>query len=72
MDPMARWLIAGGLVLVVAGLLVQFWPSDPTLGHLPGDIRIERPHLRIYIPITSMLLLSLLLTAAFWVVSKLR
>ncbi|MGA9750156.1 MAG: DUF2905 domain-containing protein [Acidobacteriota bacterium] len=48
---------AGGLIAVV-GLLVASGALK-WFGRLPGDIRIERDHVRIYIPLASMLLLSL-------------
>jgi hypothetical protein len=59
--PFAGLLVAAGLLLVVAGLLVQLgWLR--WFGHLPGDIRIERDNLHVYAPIVSMLLISLLLS----------
>jgi hypothetical protein len=55
------WLVGAGVVLVVVGLLV--WSGAlGWLGRLPGDIRIEREHVRFYFPITSMLLVSLVLS----------
>ena len=69
---MARILVITGLVLVALGLVLHFGPSVPWLGRLPGDVRIERPGLRIYLPITSSLLLSLALSAALWLFSRLR
>ncbi len=61
---MAGLLVAAGLLLLVAGLLVQL--GGPRwlgwFGHLPGDIRIERDNLHVYAPISSMLLISLLLS----------
>jgi hypothetical protein len=69
---MARTLVITGLVLVALGLVLHFGPSVPWLGRLPGDVRIERPGLRIHLPITSSLLLSLALSAAFWLFSRLR
>lgn len=60
---MARWLMISGLVLVVAGALLQFAPGLVNwFGRLPGDIHIETGRSRIYIPITSMVLVSLLIT----------
>jgi len=54
-------IIGLGVLLVVVGLLV--WSGGfGWLGQLPGDIHIERERVNIYIPITSMILLSLLLT----------
>ena len=62
---MARFLIIAGCVLVVAGLL---WPllSRLGLGHLPGDIVIENENSKIYIPVTTSILVSLVLTGLFW------
>lgn len=52
-------------VLVWSGALSWF-------GRLPGDIRVERPGVRIYVPITSMLLLSAVLTAALAILRRFR
>ncbi|GGN00949.1 hypothetical protein GCM10007092_13730 [Thermus composti] len=58
-----KLLLYLGLFLAVLGLLLLFFPKlFAWFGHLPGDIRIEREGLRVYIPITSALLLSLLLS----------
>jgi hypothetical protein len=55
------WIVAAGVVLVAAGLLV--WSGALNwFGRLPGDIRIERQTVRIYVPLASMVLVSLLLT----------
>jgi hypothetical protein len=60
---MGRWIITAGLVLVVIGTLLHFAPWLLTwFGRLPGDIDIETERSRIFIPITSMLLLSILLS----------
>jgi len=72
MEPLARVLIVAGLALLVLGLLVQLGPSVPLLGKLPGDLRIERPGMRVYLPITTCVLLSLLLSGLLWLASKLR
>ncbi len=64
-----------GWTLVIIGLLVAgigiVWltaPSIPLVGKLPGDIRIEREHFRFYFPLTTCILLSLLLTGVRWLV----
>jgi uncharacterized protein HemY len=62
---LGTWLVGGGIILVVAGLLA--WTGLLSwLGHLPGDIRIVSGNTRIYIPITSMLVVSLVLNALLW------
>jgi hypothetical protein len=54
------WLMAGGAILLVMGLMAwSGWLS--WFGRLPGDIRIEGERTRIFVPITSMLIVSALL-----------
>jgi uncharacterized membrane protein len=56
-------LIGLGVALVVVGLIVEFAPGLLTwFGRLPGDIDMTRGGTRIFIPITSMIVVSLLLT----------
>jgi hypothetical protein len=59
---MARYLILAGVVLIVIGLL---WGplSRLGLGRLPGDIVIGRGSLRLYIPVTSAIIVSVVLSA---------
>jgi len=66
---MSRFLITLGIVLVVVGLL---WPliAKLGLGRLPGDIVVERENFRLYVPITTSVLISLILSAIFWWMSK--
>lgn len=60
---MGRWLIVAGLILLGLGIIVQFAPwLISWFGRLPGDIRIESGRTKIFIPITSMILLSVVLT----------
>jgi H+/Cl- antiporter ClcA len=60
---MARWFIIAGIIFVVIGLLLHFAPGAFNwFGRLPGDIRIESERTRVYIPITTMILLSIVLS----------
>lgn len=65
---LGRWLILAGAALVAAGVVVRLAPRLPWLGHLPGDITIRRGGFTLYIPLTTGLLLSLLVTlvARLW------
>jgi hypothetical protein len=63
-------LVTVGAGLLLVGLLV-WWGGFGWFGRLPGDIRIERETVRVYIPITSMVLISLVLNALLWLVRKL-
>ena len=58
MERLARLFLVIGVVFVAIGLLLQLAPSIPWLGRLPGDIRIEREGLRLYLPLTSCLVVS--------------
>jgi hypothetical protein len=54
-------IVVAGVALVIVGLLV--WSGALAwFGHLPGDIRIERDTVRVYIPIVSMLVVSAVLS----------
>lgn len=66
---MSRPLIILGIVLIVLGLAWP-WLSRLGLGRLPGDIVIERDHFRLYIPITSSILVSLVLTVVLLLFRK--
>ncbi len=61
--PMAKWLIVAGIVLLLIGAALQFAPwLFAWFGKLPGDINVESGSVKIFVPITSMLLLSIALT----------
>ncbi len=58
-----KYIIIIGLVLVFTGLIIYFFGNKFSwLGKLPGDIRIVKENTKIFIPITTMIILSLLLT----------
>jgi len=60
---MGRWLIKAGLILVIIGAILHFAPwLINWFGRLPGDMRIETERTKIFIPITSMVILSIILT----------
>ncbi len=60
---MGRWLIIIGASLLFLGVIVQFAPWLVSwFGKLPGDIRIESERGKIFIPITSMLIVSIVIT----------
>jgi len=66
---MAKLLIAAGLILVVAGLV---WLAGERLGlgRLPGDIVIEREGTRIYIPLATSLIVSVVLSLVLWFLTR--
>jgi hypothetical protein len=62
-------LIVAGIVLVLAGV-VWMLGERFGLGRLPGDILIERGGTRIYIPITTAILISAVLSLVLWLISR--
>ena len=69
-SPLGPVLVVLGGVPVLAGLLV--WSNLASwIGHLPGDIRIVRPNTRIYIPVTSMVVLSVILSVVLALLRRL-
>jgi hypothetical protein len=67
--PVGRLLVIFGLVLVTVGLL---WPrvTKIGLGRLPGDIVIERENFRLYIPLATSLIISVVLSILFWLLNR--
>ena len=60
---MAKWFIILGTILLFIGAALQFAPwLFGWFGRLPGDIRVETESMKLFVPITSMLLVSLVLT----------
>jgi len=66
---MSRTLILLGLLLVLAGLLWP-WLGRLGLGRLPGDIVVERDNFTLYFPITTAILVSLLLSLILWIINR--
>ncbi|HGG60546.1 MAG TPA: DUF2905 domain-containing protein [Gammaproteobacteria bacterium] len=62
---MQRNLIIIGLIIAAIGLLWP-WLSKLPLGRLPGDIVIDRPGLKIFFPITTMILVSVVISVLMW------
>lgn len=62
---MGRWLVIAGLLLVVLGIAWP-WITKLGLGRLPGDIRIERDGFGFYFPITTSLIVSLVISLLIW------
>ena len=63
------WLIIGGVVMVVLGMMANAgWLS--WFGRLPGDIRMERENVRIYVPIATMIIVSVVLSLLVYLIGR--
>jgi len=72
MISMGRLFLILGIVFVVLGLILSYsdFFSFLRLGRLPGDIAIKRENFRFYFPITTSILLSLILTLVLYLIKK--
>lgn len=66
---MGRILIIMGIIFIVAGIVFVYFPDIP-IGRLPGDIHIKRDNTHIYIPIMTGLIISIALSAIFWIITR--
>jgi len=66
---MQKALIIIGALLIVIGITWP-WIAKLPLGRLPGDIIISKPHLKIFFPITTMIIVSIILSIIMWLLKK--
>ncbi|HET6253631.1 MAG TPA: DUF2905 domain-containing protein [Puia sp.] len=65
------YILILGVIFVVAGLIIYFFHDKlGWIGRLPGDIRVERPGFRLYIPVVTMLAVSVVLSLVLWLIRK--
>jgi len=71
-DPIGfgRLLIVLGIVLVVVGIALSLGPRIPWLGRLPGDFSFGGGNWKVYVPLGTSILVSLLLTLLFWIFGR--
>ena len=69
MSALGKVFVLFGLVMVAVGGLLMFFEKIPYLGKLPGDIHIKKDNLEFYLPLATSLLISLVLSWAFWLMS---
>ena len=62
LETIGKWLMVAGAGLALIGGLLWLASKVPFLGHLPGDIRIERPGFTCMVPLATSILISILLT----------
>jgi uncharacterized protein HemY len=66
---MNKWFILIGVVLIIIGIAWP-WIGRLPIGRLPGDIIISKPNLKIYFPITTMVIISIILSVIMWILKK--
>jgi membrane protein implicated in regulation of membrane protease activity len=69
-NDLGRTLVLLGLLITLAGLVLVFVGRVPWIGRLPGDIHIQRGNWSFYFPLTTSIVLSVLLTLLFWLFGR--
>ena len=67
---MGKMLILTGGILLIIGLMISFGAKIPWIGKLPGDVVIRKDNFSLYFPITSCIIVSLILTLIFSLLRK--
>jgi hypothetical protein len=72
LGSLGRLLVVAGLALALAGGLLLLAERFPGLriGRLPGDLRVERGNFRLYFPLATSLLVSVLLSLVLWLLGR--
>ncbi len=67
---MGRILILVGIALILVGLLMTIGNKLPWIGKLPGDIIIKKDHFSFYFPLTSSIIVSVILTLLLYIFKR--
>ena len=70
MPELGKLLVAAGLGLALVGLFLWKLSGRIPLGRLPGDFWVQKPGFSFYFPLTTCVLLSLLLTLVMWLLRR--
>ena len=70
MQEIGKTLIIFGVILIGLGVLLAFFNKIPFLGKLPGDIFIQKKSFSFYFPLTTSILISIILSLFFWLWSR--
>jgi hypothetical protein len=72
MQQMGKFLVVVGFVVVLLGVALMFFDKIPFLGKLPGDISIKGENFRFYFPITTSIILSVVISVLLWSFSQFK
>ncbi len=69
MESIGKFVVLVGLVVVGIGLLLMFSDKIPFLGRLPGDIHVKKDNFQFYFPLTTSIIISVVLSLILWMIS---
>jgi Protein of unknown function (DUF2905) len=70
MNDLGKSIIAIGIVLIIVGIIVTLAGKIPGVGKLPGDILIKKENFSFYFPLTTCILLSIILSTFMYLFGK--
>ena len=71
MQNIAKTIIIIGIILIIVGLILWFFNSKFTwFGNLPWDIKVKKENFSFYFPITTMILISIIVSIIIWLIKK--
>lgn len=65
-----RYLIIIGIIIVIIGVIFMMAPRIPFLGRLPGDIYYKKDNFTFYFPLTTSIIVSIILSLIFFLISR--
>lgn len=72
MSSMPKLLITIGVILIIIGILWQVGGRFLPIGKLPGDILIKKENVTVYFPIMTSIIISIILSFIFYIMTKFR
>ena len=69
MHSLGKYFIIFGAIIIIAGVAFTFFPRLGFLGKLPGDIEIKRENFTFYFPIATSIVISIAVSAVFWLIN---
>jgi hypothetical protein len=69
---MGKLLIVIGVILIIAGIIVNYAHKIPFLGKMPGDISVERENFKFYFPLTTCIILSLVVSLILYIIQAIK
>jgi hypothetical protein len=70
LQPFGKMLIVIGVIIIVVGLLFMYGNKIPFIGKLPGDIVLKKKNFTFYFPLTTLIIINLLLLLIFRIFKK--
>ncbi len=69
MQSIGKYLIVFGAIIVIAGVILTFFPKLNFFGKLPGDIALKKENFTLYFPIVTSIAISIAITFLFWIIN---